>query len=81
MANGTVSLHSWADGAEEDDGGEPGMGSNYNARLERKREFDVEAQRGSGLAGGGNGVGRRAGLRSRPVRGSGGGRGAGEEGW
>lgn len=35
MSTGTVSLHSWSDGAE-DDGGEPPMGANFNARLESR---------------------------------------------
>jgi hypothetical protein len=39
MSTGTVSLHSWSDGAEQDDA-DPPMGSNYNARLDRKQDWD-----------------------------------------
>ena len=40
MATGTVSLHSWNDGAEDDEA-LPAMSSNYNARLDPKEDFDA----------------------------------------
>jgi DDB1- and CUL4-associated factor 11 len=39
MANGTVTVHSWADGAEDDEG-EPLMGANYNARLDMREDYN-----------------------------------------
>ena len=42
MSTGTVTLHSWADGADDDDA-DPPMGSNYNARLDPKEDFDAAA--------------------------------------
>ncbi|KIW50079.1 hypothetical protein PV05_11700 [Exophiala xenobiotica] len=44
MATGTVSLHSWNDG-NEDDEAMPLMGSNYNARLDAREDFDIAARR------------------------------------
>jgi WD repeat-containing protein 23 len=39
MTTGSVSLHSWNDGAEDDEA-LPAMSSNYNARLDPKEDFD-----------------------------------------
>jgi len=39
MANGTVSLHSWNDGAEDDEG-DPPVGTNYNSRLDIRNDFN-----------------------------------------
>ena len=44
MATGTVSLHSWNDGAEDDEA-LPAMSSNYNARLDPKEDFDNAIRR------------------------------------
>lgn len=44
MATGTVSLHSWNDG-NEDDEALPPMASNYNARLDEREEFNAAARR------------------------------------
>ncbi|KIV89378.1 hypothetical protein PV10_08951 [Exophiala mesophila] len=76
-STGTVSLHSWTDGAADDDG-DPPMGLSYNARLDRREDsksgrrptHDTRLQRmgqGSLRARGArdDGVGR---LRSRVVR-------------
>ena len=38
MSTGTVSLHSWNDGADTDDG-DPPMGANYGAKLEPRESF------------------------------------------
>jgi hypothetical protein len=48
MSTGTVTLHSWADGAEEDDA-KPPMGCNYNARLDPLIEFDHARDAAHGL--------------------------------
>lgn len=83
MSTGTVTLHSWSDGVESDEADDPPMGSNYNARLERKYEFDEarreaeEMERNGGVGGGGGGFGGRSrrggegggGLRSHAVLG------------
>ena len=45
MATGTVSLHSWNDGAEDDEA-LPSVSSNYNARLEPRKDFDSAMRRG-----------------------------------
>lgn len=58
MATGTVSVHSWNDGAEDDEG-EPEMGTGYNARLDNKAELNVSSSARSR-------IGAR-GLRSRVV--------------
>lgn len=42
MENGTCSIHSWNDGAEEDEA-EPKMGLRVNPKLEADREFYAEA--------------------------------------
>jgi WD repeat-containing protein 23 len=68
MATGTVSLHSWNDGAEDDEA-LPAMSSNYNARLDMREDFDVAARRAR--AAGENKSRSRAegrGLRSSVVR-------------
>ena len=54
MATGTVSIHSFTDG-DEDDEGLPHMASNYNARLELRDDF--------------NGGSKRADIRSRAAAG------------
>jgi hypothetical protein len=48
MASGTVTLHSWADGAEEDDA-KPPMGCNYDARLDPLIEYDHARDAAAGL--------------------------------
>lgn len=55
MATGTVSLHSWNDG-NQDDEADPPMASNYNARLDRREDFDFAARRARHGFDGGNGV-------------------------
>jgi hypothetical protein len=55
MATGTVSLHSWNDG--NDDEADPPMGTNYNCRLDVREDYN-ETRRG----------GPRGDLRSNPVR-------------
>lgn len=72
MSTGTVTLHSWADGAEQDDA-EPPMGTNYNSRLDHRPDFDRGAREARDAAA------RRGGLRSHAVgrRGSSGVVGAG----
>jgi hypothetical protein len=40
-ATGTVSLHSWNDQAEDDEG-DPPLGTNYNARLEVKEAYNKQ---------------------------------------
>ncbi|KAJ4507583.1 hypothetical protein HRR83_004163 [Exophiala dermatitidis] len=55
MATGTVSLHSWNDG-NQDDEADPPMASNYNARLDRREDFDFAARRARLGFDGGNGV-------------------------
>ncbi len=44
MATGTVSLHSWNDGAEDDEA-LPEMSSNYNARLDPREDFNSAMRR------------------------------------
>jgi hypothetical protein len=66
MATGTVSIHSWTDGAPDDEG-EPRMGSNYNARLDARDDFDSSRILESGRLRSRNANGR-GGLRSRVVR-------------
>ncbi|KIX06224.1 uncharacterized protein Z518_04199 [Rhinocladiella mackenziei CBS 650.93] len=44
MATGTVSLHSWNDGAEDDEA-LPAMASNYNARLDMRDDYNAWARR------------------------------------
>ena len=44
MATGTVSLHSWNDGAEDDEA-LPAMSSNYNARLNVRDDFNEAMHR------------------------------------
>ena len=56
MATGTVTLHSWNDG-NDDDEAEPPMGSNYNCRLDLREDYNDTKRRGP-----------RGGLRSNPVR-------------
>ena len=58
MANGTVSLHSWNDGMEEDEG-DPPLSTNYNARLAIKEDYNERMRRTRGP---------RGFLRSRNVR-------------
>ncbi|EXJ92446.1 hypothetical protein A1O3_00997 [Capronia epimyces CBS 606.96] len=60
MASGTVSLHSWNDG-NEDDEALPPMASNYNASLDAREDFDAAARRARAS---GN-ISSRAGTRSR----------------
>ncbi|EXJ85611.1 hypothetical protein A1O1_05977 [Capronia coronata CBS 617.96] len=48
MATGTVSLHSWNDG-NEDDEAQPPMASNYNARLDPRDDFNAAARRARAL--------------------------------
>lgn len=57
MANGTVSLHSWNDG-NEDDEGDPPLSTNYNARLDIRDDYNEHTRRTRGP---------RGGLRSRVV--------------
>ena len=38
MSTGTVTLHSWND-QNEDDEGEPPMGTNYNSRLDVREDY------------------------------------------
>ena len=56
MATGTVSLHSWNDG-NDDDEADPSMGTNYNCRLDVQEDYNGTRRRGP-----------RGGLRSNPVR-------------
>lgn len=56
MATGTVSLHSWNDGNDNDEG-DPPMGTNYNYRLDIRDDYNETRRRGP-----------RGGLRSNPVR-------------
>lgn len=42
MATGTVSVHSFSDGMDDDEGF-PSMSSNYNARLDLSEEFNASA--------------------------------------
>lgn len=75
MATGTVSVHSFSDGTEDDEGLPP-MSSNYNARLDLREDFNNRANaaratrgvatRSTGADGGGGFAGRV--LRSRVVR-------------
>ncbi|KIW88769.1 uncharacterized protein Z519_10816 [Cladophialophora bantiana CBS 173.52] len=44
MATGTVSVHSWNDGAEDDEA-LPAMSSNYNHRLQPREDFDEAMHR------------------------------------
>lgn len=39
MSTGTVTLHSWNDGAEDDEA-DPPMGTNYNCRLDPKEDYN-----------------------------------------
>ena len=56
MATGTVTLHSWNDGNDDDDA-DPPMGTNYNCRLDAREDHETRRTRGAG-----------GGLRSNPVR-------------
>ena len=56
MATGTVTLHSWNDG-NDDDEADPPMGTNYNGRLDVREDYNETRRRGPG-----------GGLRSNPVR-------------
>lgn len=58
MANGTVSVHSWNDGIEDDEGYPP-LSTNYNSRLDVKDDFDEHTRMTRGP---------RGSLRSRVVR-------------
>lgn len=58
MANGTVSIHSWNDGLDDDEG-DPPLGTNYNARLDIKQEYNEQTRLTRGPGGS---------LRSRIVR-------------
>ncbi|KAI1629131.1 1-alkyl-2-acetylglycerophosphocholine esterase [Exophiala viscosa] len=49
MATGTVSLHSWNDGAEDDEA-LPAMSSNYNARLDMREDFNLAQRRSRAAA-------------------------------
>jgi DDB1- and CUL4-associated factor 11 len=40
MATGTVTVHSWNDGAEEDEA-EPPMGANFNCRLDMREDYNA----------------------------------------
>ncbi len=74
MSTGTVTLHSWND-SNEDDEGEPLMGTNYNSRLDVREDYG-KAREGRRDREGGRG------LRStvvRPQRFGGGDEGEGEE--
>lgn len=59
MATGTVTLHSWNDGAEDDEG-DPPMGANYNARLDMREDYNQRSREARNRASGR--------LRSNPVR-------------
>lgn len=39
MATGTVSVHSWSDNVDDDEGFPP-MGANYNARLDPRDDYN-----------------------------------------
>lgn len=73
METGTVSLHSWNDGNDNDEA-EPPMGTNYDGRLEIREDYNGTRRRGP-----------RGGLRSNPVRpqrlGQDGSNGYGHGGW
>ena len=56
MATGTVSLHSWNDG-NDDDEADPPMGTNYNCRLDVREDYNETRRRGP-----------RGGLRRNPGR-------------
>lgn len=73
MSFGTVSVHSWNDGAEDDEG-DPPMASGYNPRLDLKDELNAHLQTRGERAG-------RPGLRSRTVRPQRYGEGDAEDGW
>ena len=60
MSTGTVTLHSWND-ENEDDEGEPLMGTNYNSRLDVREDYG-KAREGRRDREGGRG------LRSTVVR-------------
>ena len=57
MQTGTVTLHSWNDGIEEDEA-DPPMGTNYNSRLDVREDYTSMGRH----------RGTHGGLRSRPVR-------------
>lgn len=71
MATGTVSVHSFSDGMDDDEG-TPSMSSNYNARLDLREDFNSSAHATRGARGvatrtfGGAGFTERV-LRSRVV--------------
>jgi hypothetical protein len=65
MATGTVSLHSWNDGAESDEALPP-ISSNYNARLDPRTDFDDAMRRAREPGSRNRAAGR--GLRSSVVR-------------
>ncbi|ETI28270.1 hypothetical protein G647_00719 [Cladophialophora carrionii CBS 160.54] len=52
MSTGTVSLHSWNDGAEDDEA-LPAMSSNYNARLDPREDFNSTMRRARNVERGG----------------------------
>jgi WD repeat-containing protein 23 len=60
MSTGTVTLHSWNDG-NDDDEAEPDMGTNYNARLDVRDDYNKARDSRRSREGG-------VGLRSRIVR-------------
>ena len=43
MASGTVTIHSWNDGAEDDEGDYAPIGSNYNCRLDVRDDYNAAA--------------------------------------
>jgi len=43
MSTGTVTLHSWNDGASDDEA-DPPMASNYNCRLDVKEDYTANAR-------------------------------------
>lgn len=59
MATGTVSVHSWSDNTDDDEGFPP-MGANYNARLDPRDDYNVHKREARDRTGGR--------LRSRVVR-------------
>lgn len=63
MATGTVSVHSFSDGMDDDEG-MPSMSSNYNARLDLREDFNSSAHATRTF--GGTGFTERV-LRSRVV--------------
>ena len=60
MATGTVTLHSWNNGVEDDEA-DPPMGSNYNCRLDMRDDYNALKRAGRSREDG-------RGLRSNVVR-------------